>query len=211
MPDICAGVLAGGKGRRFGQDKATLKIGNITLLERIYGELNSVVTTTWIIGRNHKGFSIHPKLFIEDIITDVGPIGGLITALKQSQRPILLTSCDMPFIKSEHIQFLIKEFDPHLAATIAVSEKGIEPLFGIYQHQILPIIEQLIASKDFAIYRIFDHVEVKFVDFAKAGYISGLFFNINTFSDYKKALYLKKDFESKNRINDSGGKNGKIY
>ena len=102
----------------------------------------------------------------------------------------------MPFIKKEHIQFLINQFDPLLAATIAVSEKGIEPLFGIYQPQVLPIIDKLIATNDFAMYHIFDYVKVKFVDFIKAGYISDLFFNINTLSDYKKALYIKKSMET---------------
>ena len=50
MPEINAGVLAGGGSKRFGQDKATLKFGDITLLERIYRELSTVVNTTWILG-----------------------------------------------------------------------------------------------------------------------------------------------------------------
>ncbi len=197
MTDINAGVLAGGGSKRFGQDKASLKFGDITLLERIYHELSTVVNTTWILGKKRESLNLPHELFIEDIISNAGPIGGLLTALTQSKKPTLLTPCDMPFIKKEHIEFLINQFDPLLAATIAVSEKGVEPLFGIYQPRILPIIEKLIASDDFALYRIFDHVKVKFVDFIKAGYISDLFFNINTLRDYKKALYLREEYERK--------------
>lgn len=199
MPEINAGVLAGGGSKRFGQDKATLKFGDITLLERIYRELSTVVNTTWILGKKRESFNLPSELFIKDIVSNAGPIGGLLTALNQSKKPTLLTSCDMPFIKKEHIQFLINQFDPLLAATIAVSEKGIEPLFSIYQPQVLPIIDKLLVTNDFAIYRIFDYVKVKFVDFIKAGYISDLFFNINTLSDYKKALYIKKSME----VNDN--------
>lgn len=208
MPNISAAVLAGGGSRRFGQDKATLKYGNTTLLERIYSELRAVTSNCWIVGRKYEDLNLKSDLFINDIITNAGPIGGLYTALKISKEPILLTSCDMPFLIKEHIEFLIQQFDPTTAATISVSEKGIEPLFGIYQHQIIPIIEKLIDSDEFAIHRLFDHIQVKFVDFAEAGYISGLFFNINTLSDYKKALYLRNEFLRKNNINDSGGKNG---
>ena len=197
MLEINAGVLAGGGNKRLGQDKATLKFGDITLLERIYRELSTVVNTTWILGKKRESFNLPSELFIKDIVANAGPIGGLLTALNQSKKPTLLISCDTPFIKKEHIQFLINQFDPLLAATIAVSEKGIEPLFGIYQPQVLPIIDKLIATNDFAMYRIFDHVKVKFVDFIKAGYISDLFFNINTLSDYKKALYLRKEYERK--------------
>jgi len=197
MPEINAGVLAGGGSKRFGQDKAILKFGDLTLLERIYRELITIVNTTWILGTKRESFNLPPELFIKDIVSNTGPIGGLLTALNQSKKPTLLISCDTPFIKKEHIQFLVNQFDPLLAATIAVSEKGIEPLFGIYQPQVLPIIEKLIAANDFAMYRIFDHVKVKFVDFIKAGYISDLFFNINTLSDYKKALYLREEYERK--------------
>jgi molybdopterin-guanine dinucleotide biosynthesis protein A len=208
MPEINAAVLAGGESRRFGQDKSTLNFGDTNLLERIYHELTSVVKSCCIIGRKQKGINIHDELFTDDIVTNVGPIGGLHTALNISNIPILLTSCDMPFLKKNHIQFLIDQFDSSMAATIAVSEKGIEPLFGIYQHEVLPIIDRFIANNEFALYRLFDHLQVKFVDFAKAGYISDLFFNINTLSDYKKALYLRNEFESKNSIKDFGGENG---
>jgi len=208
MPDINAAVLAGGESRRFGQDKATLKYGSTTLLERIYRELSTVVAKCWIVGRKYEELNLKRDLFIDDILTNAGPIGGLYTALNTSKKPILLTSCDMPFLMKEHIQFLAKQYDPSVAATIAVSKKGVEPLFGIYQHQIVPIINKLIESGEFAMYRLFDHVQVKFVDFVEAGYITDLFFNINTLSDYKKALYLRSEILSKNSINDSGGKNG---
>ena len=208
MPVINAAVLAGGGSKRFGQDKATLKYGPTTLLERIYRELSLVVPNCRIVGRIYEDLNLRRELFVNDIITNSGPIGGLYTALSTSKEPILLTSCDMPFLKKDHIQFLINQFDPMVAATIAVSEKGVEPLFGIYQYQILPVIKNLIDEGEFALYRIFDHVQIKFVDFVKAGYISDLFFNINTLSDYKKALYLRNEFLDKNCINDSGGKNG---
>jgi len=54
MPEINAGVLAGGSSRRLGHDKATLKFGDLTLLERIYHELCPYVTTSWILGRKQK-------------------------------------------------------------------------------------------------------------------------------------------------------------
>lgn len=67
MPEINAGVLAGGGSKRFGQDKATLKFGDITLLERIYRELSTVVNTTWILGKKRESFNlqyISPRFFL---------------------------------------------------------------------------------------------------------------------------------------------------
>jgi molybdopterin-guanine dinucleotide biosynthesis protein A len=208
MPEIDAGVLIGGKSIRFGQAKATLKFGDITLLERIYRVLKNVLSTIWIIGHVHKSFELPTEIFVKDIISNAGPMGGLYTVLHKSQNPLLLTSCDTPFIMEEHVQYLINQYDPLMSGTIAVSDKGVEPLFGIYQPKILPLIEKLIATDTLALHRIFDYKKVKFVDFSKAGYISDLFFNINTLSDYKKALYLREEFEKKNRLKSPGGKNG---
>jgi molybdopterin-guanine dinucleotide biosynthesis protein A len=195
MSEITAGILAGGRSKRIGQDKAILKFGELTLLERIYHQLRKNFSTIWILGKMRNCFNLPSNLFIEDIISNAGPIGGLLTVLKRTNKPTLITSCDTPFINEEHIQYLIDQFKPQYAATIAVSEKGLEPTFGIYQPQVIPIIEKLVAEKNLALYHIIDHLEVKFVDFNKAGYISDLFFNINTLSDYKKALYLKEENE----------------
>ena len=197
IPDINAAVLAGGMSKRFGQEKAMLKFGDLTLLERIYSEIISIVSKCWVIGRKREGLNLHPDLFVDDIVIDAGPMGGLFTGLNLSDKPLFLTSCDMPFIKKEHIQYIIEQFDPKLPATIAVSESGKEPLFGLYQKNVLPIIERLFSNKSFAMYHIFDHIEVKFIDFAKTEYMPEIFFNINTLSDYKKALYLRSEF---NRI-----------
>jgi molybdopterin-guanine dinucleotide biosynthesis protein A len=197
MHEINAVVLAGGMSKRFGQEKALLKFGEVTLLERIYLEIIDLTSKCWVIGKKEEGLNLHPDIFVDDIVLDAGPMGGLYTGLKLSHKPLFLTSCDMPFLKKEHIQYIIEQFDPQVPATIAVSESGIEPLFGLYQNDVLPIIEHLFASKEFAMYHIFNHIEVKFVDFAKAGYMKDLFFNINTLSDYKKALYLRNEFNRK--------------
>jgi molybdopterin-guanine dinucleotide biosynthesis protein A len=208
MPEIDAGILVGGQSKRFGQDKATLRFGNTTLLERIYDVLQRAVKTIWVIGNNQGAYGLSSDVFVKDIITNAGPMGGLITALRKTNNPTLLVSCDTPFIELEHVQYLIDNFETKLAGTIALSDKGVEPLFGIYQPHLLPLLDKLVATKNLALYRIFEYEKVKFVDFSKAGYISDLFFNINTLSDYKKALYLRKEILNNNVINSAGGKNG---
>jgi molybdopterin-guanine dinucleotide biosynthesis protein A len=207
MSEIEAGILIGGKSKRFGQDKAALRFGEFSLLERIFYVLKEVLETVWIIGKSKDNHDLPPDIFIEDIVTNTGPMGGLLTILKKTEKPTLLVSCDTPFIEPEHVQYLLEQFDPKLAGTIALSVKGTEPLFGIYQPQVVKLLEKFIAKSEFALYRIFEYEEVKFVDFSKTGYISHLFFNINTLSDYKKALYLREEIENK-KLNSAGGKNG---
>jgi len=208
--EIDAGILIGGQSKRFGQDKASLRFGDRTLAEGVYNVLKESINKIWIIGQNHPDYKLPSDIFIEDIIKNAGPMGGLFTVLKKTKKPTLIISCDTPFITKEHVDYLIHQFDPDISATIAVSEKGIEPLFGIYHPKLSPLLEKFINLKRLALYQIFDYEQVKFVDFSNAGYISDIFFNINTLSDYKKALYLREEIERRNRINSPGGKNGKV-
>jgi len=206
--EIEGGILIGGRSKRFGEDKASLRFGKITLLEHIYGVLHKVIDKIWIIGRKQGYHNLPEDIFFEDLIPNAGPMGGLLTALKKTDKPTLVVSCDTPFIESEHVEYLIKQYDPTRLATIARSSKGIEPLFGIYKPELTILLEKLIESRILALYRIFDFEKVKFVNFLNTGNISELFFNINTLSDYKKALYLWEETERKNCTNSVGGKNG---
>jgi molybdopterin-guanine dinucleotide biosynthesis protein A len=208
MSEIIAGILVGGHSKRIGQDKAALEFGDTTLICRIYNVLKQTIKTIRVVGGSQRNYNLPENLFIEDIVKNAGPMGGLLSILKKTNKPTLLVPCDTPFIESEHIRFLLANYKKDMAGTIAVSDKGIEPLLGIYQPQLIPVIKKLISLNDLALYRIFDIEKVNFVDFSVAGYNSDIFFNINTLKDYKKALYLREQIENKNDLNTAGGKNG---
>ncbi len=188
MKDISAAILAGGKSTRFGRDKAMLRLNDCTLLYRIYRELLNITDDIWVVGDRREDSLIPLDKFLPDLIDNIGPLGGLFTALSYIKTPVLLTSFDMPFIKKKHFEFVIQHLNSSYEAIIATSDKGIEPLLGIYRPQILPRIKECIESDTLAMYQLIEKLKVKFVDFKNVGYISDLFFNINTMADYKKLL-----------------------
>ena len=192
MIDIYAAILAGGRSGRLGQDKALLKFNETSLLDHIYSQLSTINNHIRVIGEQRKNVQIDPALFEPDLIQNIGPIGGLYTALSLSPYPAMIVPCDMPFLESEHIKYLIQNFDSLHDATIAVPSKGIEPLLGIYNPKTLPIIKGFINRQDYALYKFLESITTKFVDFKNFAFNSTIFFNINTLSDYKKALYLKE-------------------
>jgi molybdopterin-guanine dinucleotide biosynthesis protein A len=191
MKDISAAILAGGKSTRFGHDKAMLRLNKCTLLDRIYRELINITDDIRVVGDRRENSLIPLGNFLPDLIDNIGPLGGLFTALSYLKRPVLLTTFDMPFLKQEHFQFVIQRLDSSYEAIIATSTKGIEPLLGIYRPQVLPIIKECIDHDTLAMYQLIEKLNVKFVDFKNAGYISNLFFNINTMGDYKKLVNNK--------------------
>ncbi|WP_191565825.1 NTP transferase domain-containing protein [Metabacillus idriensis] len=78
-------VLAGGKSRRFGNDKALYMFNNRTFLDHALYHLKAVSYVTAVIGRaNHRN---EASLFLEDeeVYREKGPLAGLYTAMKEVQ------------------------------------------------------------------------------------------------------------------------------
>ena len=190
--DLCIAILAGGKSRRLGRDKAMLVFNELPLIDISFIELKQLSENIRIIGSVRKKSRVPEELFVDDAVKNRGPIGGLYTALMYFKKPVLLTSCDMPFLKQKHYRFLISQTDQTKIATVARSDKGLEPLLAVYKPDLIPKIEKQLANKSYALHQLFNQADIKIVDFSTSFDISRLFFNINTLSDYKKALYLSE-------------------
>lgn len=94
--EIC--ILAGGKSRRMGRDKAALRLGGRTLLERLTLEAKKVTEEVRVIR--------------EDLVPACGPVGGILTALTTTAAErVLFASCDMPFATARLFHHLIARTD----------------------------------------------------------------------------------------------------
>ena len=94
---ILGAVLAGGRSRRFGSDKAMALLNGRTLLDHAMAALAPHVATVVICGRDG-GLADRP-------LADLGPLGGLNAALHhaaaQGFAGVLTTGCDMPVYPAE--------------------------------------------------------------------------------------------------------------
>src|SRR6202167_3194575 len=73
-------VLAGGSSRRFGQDKALVKIGDQVLLSRLCFVLREVARSVMIVGAPDKYGRVGMQCLPDRWPVD-GPLGGIVTAL----------------------------------------------------------------------------------------------------------------------------------
>jgi molybdopterin-guanine dinucleotide biosynthesis protein A len=139
-------VLAGGKSSRMGRDKATLEFDGETLQERAVAVLRECFAEVVVIR--------------QDDVPGLGPIGGLLTALRHLRTEALfLVACDMPFLDAG----LIRRMAGELAGYDAVAIPG-EPLHAAYSARILPVVEQQIAAGDYAMHRLLSKLRVKVVE-----------------------------------------------
>jgi molybdopterin-guanine dinucleotide biosynthesis protein A len=85
---VTAFILAGGKSVRMGEDKAFLRLGGCTLLERALELVRGLAGNAWIVGNKGKFAAFGPV--IEDLYAERGPLGGIHAALTQTSTDLNL-------------------------------------------------------------------------------------------------------------------------
>jgi len=129
---ILGAVLAGGRSRRFGSDKAIAEIDGKTLIDRAIGDLSACVDTVAVCGREIEGLLSLP----DRPQADMGPLGGLNAALHHAASHgfagVLSTGCDMPV------------FPPALAAALIGEGAAIvegQQLLGYWPSRLAPLLD----------------------------------------------------------------------
>ena len=147
--EIVGVILAGGKSRRMGSDKAFLEIGGVPLVARVIDVLLSVFTTVAIVSKDIQKFSsIKGAQLIQDLFPEQHALGGIYTALSTFPgRDCFVFSCDLPFLNPRLICCMAKEMNGY-DALIPQSRHGLEPLHALYSGRCLDDIERQIHERN---------------------------------------------------------------
>lgn len=151
-------VLAGGKSSRLGRDKTAVPYLGETLLERSARLLQACCDEVFVSCRNPH--IVPPGL---DVLIDdterVGPVGGIATALRRLQGPVLVLACDLPFMELRMLEMLIaaRASRPEQSVMTVWEQEGtgfLEPLVAIYEPSALLRLEAGIAEGLFKLSRL---------------------------------------------------------
>lgn len=133
---IFGAVLAGGRSRRMGCDKAAILYEGTTLLERVVAAGLHAGLPMLVVGRERpQGFPHSSVRFVTDQYPDSGPLGGLLTAFAHLEGDCLALACDLPRLDSATLAWLLTtaaSFDP--AQDVVASVDGqCQPLFTLWR------------------------------------------------------------------------------
>ena len=158
---VSAYILAGGKSKRFGQDKSKYLYKNKPLIQHAYDALSPVFDNISIIGNETSDYNLPGVKIYSDIITGLGPIGGIYTALNRSEvHKIFVCPCDMPFLNSDFIEYMVSI--SHDYDLIMPEVSGfLEPLHAIYTKNCIPPLKGLIDNKINKVIEIVDKVNLR--------------------------------------------------
>jgi molybdenum cofactor guanylyltransferase len=155
--------MAGGKSRRFGQDKALLTIHGETLLARALRILAEVTRERLIIGPPERAAQAGGAPVIPDEFPETGPLGGIYTALHAAANDwLVVVACDMPFLNPDLLRYLLS-LAPDSDVVLPAPEGHGEQLHAVYRRSCLDAIRRQIESGDYKIDRFFAQVSVRLV------------------------------------------------
>jgi molybdenum cofactor guanylyltransferase len=143
-------ILAGGRSRRMGQNKALLPHPanqSITFVEHLTSILSPLCTEVLIVARDEAhatGFMLPGVRVVFDLLPDCGPLMGLYTGLKAMKtQHALVTAVDMPFVQPALLSFFLSQL-PADAMLMPVVNDVPQVLLALYPRSILPFIEERI-------------------------------------------------------------------
>ena len=154
-------ILAGGKSSRYGRNKALLEIDGTRLIERVIRIMGSLFQHLILITNTPHEYAYLKLPMHEDMIKDLGPLGGIYTGLAtMSDETGFFVACDMPFLNEDLIRYIVEvrnDFD----AVVPKIDWKIEALHALYRKSCLPAIKDLIDSQEHQVVRFFHKVRVR--------------------------------------------------
>jgi len=159
--DFTCAILAGGRSTRMGRDKATLKVGDKSLIQQVYDTAHSVFRDIFIISSHHDRFCGVESPIVRDILPIQSSIVGIASALLYTKTPYLFVlACDMPFITVQSIEHVLKEVNSE-DIVIPHTGNGFEPLHAAYSRACLSVMLTRIGLQKLKIAGLFPFFTVK--------------------------------------------------
>lgn len=152
-------ILAGGKSRRMGKDKAFLNFGGETFAEHAISSLSTICENVKIVLNDSEQQSRFQKVLPEvsiifDVFKNRGALGGIHTALTDCETEFaVILACDLPLVDSSVIGKLAEiaaNADKMTAAIVPKQKDGrLQPLCAIYQKSVcLAKLENLFEKNE---------------------------------------------------------------
>jgi molybdopterin-guanine dinucleotide biosynthesis protein A len=185
--NTAAAIVAGGQATRFGgRDKSRLNIGGESIISRQVAVLQPLTDDLFIVASQRERFADTPFRVVPDVMTGVGVLGAILTALESTDADrVLVVACDLPYLHPGLMQRLL-DLAAEADGAWVKTPTGAEPLLACYRRHAAPRIRAEIQAGRLKA-RDLDHVlEIRAVELEELkafGDPDRLLANINTPDD----------------------------
>jgi molybdopterin-guanine dinucleotide biosynthesis protein A len=156
---VSAAIMAGGKSRRMGQDKAWIELDGEPLITRVAKVLAEVADEVIVVANDPRYESLGLRV-VPDRFPDGGALGGIATGVSAATHDrVLVAACDMPFLLVEVWRVLL---DHRYEADVVIPKiaNEFETLHALYSKTCVAPMERALAAGKMRVISFFDEVRV---------------------------------------------------
>ncbi|WP_052723589.1 molybdenum cofactor guanylyltransferase [Paenibacillus wulumuqiensis] len=145
--DTAGIILAGGQSRRMGTDKALLKIGERSVIERVAAALGSCVPQLCLAAAEDRSYDFLQLPTAPDRFPGQGPLSGLYAGMNALDAQwYVLSACDLPFASTRLLELLLQKAQSAadglpVQAVLPTYQGRRHPLYAVYHHSVRPSLE----------------------------------------------------------------------
>ena len=174
----------------MGADKAFLRLGGRTLLDRAIEKGRSVMPSVCLVGPAGKLEAY--GAVAEDVFPNRGPLGAIHGALCHTSFPLnLVLAVDSPFVEPAFLTFLVAQaVESGAVVTVPRAGGGWQPLCAVYHRRFRDFAQSALERGENKIDALFSSVETRIVEEAELGPFAlgaAMFENLNTPQDLERA------------------------
>ncbi len=198
--NILGVVLAGGKSKRFGKDKANVKLGNKTLIQHTLDKIKSKFSKIIVVSNTEV---VKDYIIVKDCINgQLGPLVGVLSAMKwikknnYSYEWIITFPCDTPFFSISIIDRFVNAAKLKNSFLYFVkSEDKRHNIFGLWSLKLVNTLEEDINKNEYRkVEKWANKIGVKTINVTYEK--MDPFFNINTKEELAEAEKILLNYKN---------------
>lgn len=161
MKAVSAAVMAGGKSRRMGTDKAWLDVGDgRPIVQRVIDVARDVADEVFLVANDEKFRTLGLRV-VPDRFPDGGALGGIATGIGAATHDrVLVIACDMPFLRADVLRYLVDQAEDVDAVVPRIGGEH-ETLHALYTKACLTPIERALEAGKMRVISFFPDVRVR--------------------------------------------------
>ena len=192
-------VLAGGKSKRFGEDKSQTQLGSKILIDYILSEIINDFNEVIIVANDPIKHLLSDKIIkIKDYKKNLGPLGGVLSAMKWAKdnnkkyQWIITFPSDTPFFKKEIMNTFLNKINTKESELFFMkSNEKRHNIFGLWSLDLIDQLEKDLENGSRKVEKWANNIGVKTINMSFEK--KDPFFNINTKEDLEKAKQILND------------------
>lgn len=183
-------VLAGGRSRRMGTDKALLPFADTTLLGHVVRRLRTCCDPVYVVASALQRGCGPDVPVVADRWPGLGPLAGIEAGLRACPTPCAaVVACDLPFVQPALLTGLADLLEG-VDAAVPVTDRP-HPLCAVYRRDAAQVAEAILRAGGGSVRQLLARIRVRYVpEEVLRGWDPDLlsFVNVNTPADYLAAL-----------------------